>query len=385
MKNKKFHRLLSVFCCVIFLQLIISAQEPTETPVPAPVKTLVSTEESPTPTPIPSPTPTETPVPNPEIIVEPTPVAIPESEVNLIHSGDLIDVDVVGSIEYDWRGRLNPEGFLDGIEFVENPIQALCQTEQSVADAVSKGYSKFLRDPKVVVRILDRSNRPVSLLYGAVRNPQRLQIKRPVFLNELLIVAGGLTDKASGEIQIYRSQAHTCQQTFNRQTEEKSATGENREKFVLVSQSGNSEYFNVRISDLLTGKKEANPQILSGDVITVQEADSIYVVGGVATPKQIFSRVGLTVSRAIDSAGGITKGGSAKGIIIFRREAGVSQSIEVDLEKIKSGKADDVTLKAFDIVDVPQSGREKRKFPPVLKIAETSRKNTINLPLRIIE
>lgn len=376
MKNKKFYRLLSVFCCVIFLRMTISAQDPTETPMPVPLETPVSSE-TPTATPVPTPTP--------EIVVEPTPVSIPDPEVNLIHSGDLIDVDVIGSIEYDWRGRLNPEGFLDGIEFVDNPIQALCQTEQSVAEAVSKGYSKFLRDPKVVVRILDRSNRPVSLLYGAVKNPQRLQIKRPVFLNELLIVAGGLTDKASGEIQIYRSQAHTCQQKADRQTDEKNAAGENREKFVLVSQSGDSEHINVKISDLLTGKKEANPQILSGDVITVQEADSIYVIGGVATPKQIFSRVGLTVSRAIDSVGGITKGGDAKNITIFRREAETSQTIEVDLEKIKSGKADDVILKAFDIVDVPQSGREKRKFPPVLKAAEINRKNTINLPLRIIE
>lgn len=364
MKNKKFHRLLSVFCCVIFLQMMISAQEPTQTPVP---------------------TESKTPTPTSEMVVAPTPVVIPESEVNLIHSGDLIDVDVIGSIEYDWRGRLNPEGFLDGIEAVENPIYALCLTEQTVAEAVGKGYAKFLRDPKVVVRILDRSNRPVSLLYGAVKNPQRLQIKRPVFLNELLIVAGGLTDKASGEVQIYRSQAHTCRKKSNRQTDEKIADGENREKFVFVSQSSNSEYFSIRISDLLTGKKEANPQILSGDVITVQEADSIYVIGGVAAPKQIFSRAGLTVSRAIDSAGGITKGGDAKRITVFRREAGTSQTIEVDLEKIKSGKAEDVTLKAFDIVDVLQSGREKSKFPPVLKVVETSRKNTINLPLRIIE
>ena len=351
---------------------MISAQEPTESPVPIE-------------TPVPNESPTPTATPTPEVVVEPTPVPISESEVNLIHSGDLIDVDVVGSIEYDWRGRLNPEGFLDGIEAIENPVYALCQTEQAVAEALGKSYAKFLRDPKVVVRILDRSNRPVSLLYGAVKNPQRLQIKRPVYLNELLIVAGGLTDKASGEVQIYRSQAHTCQKKPDLPTDEKNASGENREKFVLVSQSGNSEYFNIKISDLLTGKKEANPQILSGDVITVQEADSIYVIGGVAAPKQIFSRAGLTVSRAIDSAGGITKSGNAKNITIFRREAGTSQTIEVDLEKIKSGKADDVALKAFDIVDVPQSGREKRKFPPVLKVTETSRKNTINLPLRIIE
>ena len=377
MKNKKFNRLLSVFCCVFFLPVFIAAQEPTETPLPTP--TVI-----PTPTPETSVAPVvPTPTVTPEVITEPN--SVPISEVNLIHSGDLIDVDVIGSVEYDWRGRLNPEGYLDGIDFVENPIYALCQTEETVADAVSKSYAKFLRDPKVVVRILDRSNRPVSILYGAVKNPQRIQIKRPVYLNELLIIAGGLTDKASGEVQIYRSQAHNCQQKTEAKKSDPAAAGKNPEKYVFVSQDSGSEYINIKISDLLKGKKEANPQIISGDVITVQEAESIYVIGGVASPKQISSRAGITVSRAIDSAGGIIKGGDARNVTIFRREAGITKIIAVDLEKIKSSKADDVVLKTFDIIDVPQSGREKRKFPPVLKIAEISRKNTINLPLRIID
>ncbi|MDM7924023.1 MAG: hypothetical protein QUS14_17160 [Pyrinomonadaceae bacterium] len=34
----------------------------------------------------------------------------------LIHYGDLIDIDVVGSFEYDWRGTLTQEGFIDGNE-----------------------------------------------------------------------------------------------------------------------------------------------------------------------------------------------------------------------------------------------------------------------------
>ena len=92
---------------------------------------------------------------------------------NLIHLGDLIDVDVVGSTEYDWRGTLNPEGFLNGIDFVDEPIFALCQSEEAVAAAIAKGYGKFLRDPQVVVKILDRNGRPPTFLYGAIKKPQR--------------------------------------------------------------------------------------------------------------------------------------------------------------------------------------------------------------------
>jgi hypothetical protein len=70
---------------------------------------------------------------------------------------------------------------------------------------------------------------------------------------------------------------------------------------------------------------------------------------------------------------------------IFRREAGETKIIEADLEKIKAGTAEDLVLRAFDIVEVEQTGREKSKFPPVLKIAESNEKKISSLPLRIID
>ena len=142
----------------------------------------------------------------------PTPTPEPQSdaEANLIHLGDLVDVDVLGSFEYDWRGTLTPEGFLNGLDLLEERVFGLCRTEEEVAQEIAKGYGKFLREPKVVVKILDRSNRPNSTLFGAVKNPQRFQIKRLVHLNELIILAGGFTDKASGEIQIFRRASLSC-------------------------------------------------------------------------------------------------------------------------------------------------------------------------------
>lgn len=348
MKSRKFYQISYIFLCIVFLQSSISAQTPTPESV--------SANNSPD-------------------------AAI--TQANLIHLGDLIDVDVVGSLEYDWRGTLNPEGFLNGIDFTENPVFALCRSEQEVAAEIARAYAKILREPKVVVRILDRSNRPLAFLYGAVKAPQRFQIKRPVYLNELIVVSGGLTEKASGEIQIFRSKNLNCQQSL----EKKSvlADGEKRERFVEASQDNGASKINIRISDLLTGKKEANPQILSGDIITVLEAESIYVIGGVANPKQISSRSQITLSRAVASAGGVMKAADQKKITIFRREAGETKIIEADLEKIKSGEAEDLILRAFDIVEVAQTGREKNKFPPVLKLAEPDVKNTAALPLRIID
>ena len=55
------------------------------------------------------------------------------NEADYIHYGDLIDVDVIGSTEYDWRGTLNPEGFLDGMERLDEPVYALCRSVEDVA------------------------------------------------------------------------------------------------------------------------------------------------------------------------------------------------------------------------------------------------------------
>ena len=104
-----------------------------------------------------------------------------DPEKDLVHFGDTIDVDVLGNVEFDWRGTLTPEGFLSGLDFIEEPVFAQCKTETEIAAAVAAGYSKLLRDPQVVVRVVDRSKRPVSTIFGAIKKAQRFQIQRPIF------------------------------------------------------------------------------------------------------------------------------------------------------------------------------------------------------------
>ncbi len=53
--------------------------------------------------------------------------------------------------------------------------------------------------------------------------------------------------------------------------------------------------------------------------------------------------------------------------------------------KIKANQAEDIVLQAFDIVEIEQSGREKRKFPPLIKVVDTNDKNPAKLPLRIVD
>jgi protein involved in polysaccharide export with SLBB domain len=289
------------------------------------------------------------------------------AEAELIHYGDLIDIDVVGSLEFDWRGTLTPEGFLDGLVHSDEPVYALCRSEEQVASEIAKRFSKLLREPKVVVSILDRSNRAVAVLTGAVKNPQRFRIKRNVHLNELVVLAGGITDAASGSITIFRPRELNCFSTDN-------SGGQKA-----------SEAIRISIADLLSGKPEANPKILSGDVVSIVEALPIYVIGGVATPKQLFSREDLTLSRAIASAGGLSKSADESEVTIYRREARQSRVILVDLKRIREDEANDVPLKAFDIVDVAEKGRPKRKFPPTVSRADAGDREVYRLAIKVIE
>ena len=295
-------------------------------------------------------------------------------DADLVHLGDIVEVDVEGSLEFDWRGGLNPEGFLDGIENVDSPVFALCRSESDLAAAVAKEYSRILREPKVKVRILDRSNRAVTYLDGAVRVPHRFQIKRSVRLNELIVLSGGITDTASGEVSIFRPKLLSCKTT--------PASG--TETFVKASQEAGSETLTVKISDLLLGKKEANPEILSGDVVNVSQALPIYVIGGVNNPRQISARSQTTLSRAVAAAGGASKEGDESNVTIFRREGGESRVIEKDLRKIADSRAEDPLLRPYDIVEVAQRGRPKRRFPPVID-SRGDRAAMAKLPLRIIE
>jgi protein involved in polysaccharide export with SLBB domain len=348
MRAGRIWRILAVSFCLFFWQSSVSAQTPTPTPE-------IKTQEQ------------------------------SDAELNLIHLGDEIDVDVLGSFDYDWRGTLTPEGFLNGLDALENRVFGLCRSEEDVAKEIAKGYSKFLRDPKVVVKILDRSNRPNSTLFGAIKTPQRFQIKRPVMLNELIILAGGFTDKASGEIQIFRPASLSCAAVTEQKNQTADTDASNRERFISARQDNGSQFINIRITDLLGGKKEANVQILAGDIVTVLEAKPIYVIGGVNTPRQIATRSQMTVSRAIAGAGGLSKSADPTKVTIFRRVGDETRIIETNLERIKGNQAEDVVLQAFDIVEVAQRGSAKRKYPPVVQVDDPSSQSASKLPLRIID
>jgi len=291
-----------------------------------------------------------------------------QSFLDRVHQGDLIDIHVVGHLEFDWRGGLTPEGFLDGFDKIATEVFAQCRTEKEIAADIDKALLKTVRNPKTEVRVLDRSKRPFAIIDGAIKTPSRLQLKRPVYLNEIIIASGGFTDRTSGDIIISRPRGLSCIETKPEATGDRVPTR-----------------FDIRISDLLAGKADANPAVVGGDLIVILEASPVYVIGAVAVQGRMDYRPQLTVSRAVASAGDVLKDAVLRQVNIFRRERGTASIIPVDLEKIRSNESNDIPLRPFDIIDVPFKGRPPRRLPPVLEDELSNPETRSKLPLKIIE
>lgn len=297
---------------------------------------------------------------------EPSPSPTPRTlDVRgLIYQGDTVDVDFVGGFENDWRGRLASDGTLEGFNTFSETVPVLCRTESEVAGDIERVYAKYLRDPKVVVKIIDRSGRAVARLDGAVRTPTRFRLLRRARLRELIVAAGGLTDDASGDITVLRPAGLSCA----------GGGGDN-----------SLQTLNIRIKDLLSGKESADPFIVSGDLISVNKAVPVYVIGAVNDPRPIFAREGITLSRAVASAGGLTKGAVEQNVTIFRRNGSESTVITADLAKIRSGDSADVVLQPFDIIEVAAKGGEARKYPPAIIPDDRRSSPGSEPPLKILE
>jgi protein involved in polysaccharide export with SLBB domain len=285
------------------------------------------------------------------------------NEAQLAHAGDIVDVDFIGSSEYDWRGEVDLSGVLSSFPTYGEPIRAGCKSEQDLASEIALAYSKMLREPKVAVRIVDSSRRAPITITGSILRPARYQAKRGVRLREIIVRSGGFTDDASGEITVLRPSPN-C---------------------LSGGKDNGPHTIRIKISELLKGSQEADLAMISGDIIEVERSVPVYVIGAVNNPRPVTSRPDMTVSRAIASAGGLTDGARGGKATIFRREGVETSVVEVDLAKIKADETSDILVKPFDIIDVAGPAAAKRKFPPALPDTGGKSADIRQLPLRVID
>jgi polysaccharide export outer membrane protein len=115
----------------------------------------------------------------------------------------------------------------------------------------------------------------------------------------------------------------------------------------------------IDLNRLLYTRDEAlNIEMKPLDIISVSKADVVYVAGAVRRPGGFVleDRPTMTVLQAIVMAEGFTPTSAKKSARILRtNQDGSRTEVPINLAKIVSGKAQDTTLAANDILFVPDS------------------------------
>jgi len=254
-----------------------------------------------------------------------------------IGPGDVLDIRVYNRPQLSREAvRVEGNGMIR-MPLVENDIQAACLTEGELAKEISTRYARYYKNLQVDVFIKEYHSKQVAII-GAVNEQSRFELQRRVRLLELLTYAKGPTAKAGQTINIVHSTAASpCKQTDNTDT--------------------SAAFSSYKLSDVLQGDPKSNPYLEAGDIVTLPEADQVYVVGNVFMPLTISLKEPITLTRAIAMAGGLKQDTKKDKIRILRQEPGTTtrKEITVDLSAIEKKSSEDLALAPNDIIDVPTS------------------------------
>ncbi|HEX8500232.1 MAG TPA: polysaccharide biosynthesis/export family protein [Pyrinomonadaceae bacterium] len=266
----------------------------------------------------------------------------------LLGPGDVLDLRVYNEPQFNGPLVVDDEGNV-AIPFIEGPIRAQCRSDREIKVDVVKALARYLNKPQVSLRVTEAKSRPPAVVFGAVRSPSRVQMQRRVKLLDLLATSGGITEAAGGDIQIFHTEALMCPEP-----EDLAAVPVDSYKPTDPTQVGYDVY---SLRELKDGKVEANPVIRPGDIVIVQEALPVYIMGAVRSPQGIYLKNNMQLKQAIAMVGGLGKEAKASQIVIWRRKKGQSEpeKMIVNYNEIKKEKAKDIELQPYDIVEVPDN------------------------------
>lgn len=253
-----------------------------------------------------------------------------------IGPGDVLDIRVYNRPQLS-RDAVRVEGNgMIRMPLIETEIKAACLTEGELAKEISTRYARYYKNLQVDVFIKEYQARQVAII-GAVNDQSRFQLQRRIRLLELLTYAKGPSTRAGQTINIVHSPSSSpCKEG---------------------DESDTAAFSSYKLSDVLQGDPKSNPYLEPGDIVTLPEADQVYVVGNVFMPLTIPMREPITLTRAIAMAGGLKQDTRKDKIRVLRQEPGttIRREITVDLYAIEKKRSEDLALAPNDIIDVPTS------------------------------
>ncbi len=253
---------------------------------------------------------------------------------------DTLEVQVFRHPDLTQRVSVNSNGTINLFRLPE-PVIAVCKTERELADAIAKAYQKdYLRNPEVNVVAVEQRSQAFAVI-GAVEKPGNYFISRPIRLLELLAQAGGQSEKAGSRIVVARTgSTSNCKMPLLAST-----TPDDEEELTIL-------YF--KLKDVLEAK--SNLLMKPGDIVSVLDADVVYVYGNVIKQGQVIMKESLTLTQAIASAEGLQPASKKDDVRILRQKPGTTEREELvfSINDINNRKVPDPFLEPNDVVAVSE-------------------------------
>ena len=203
------------------------------------------------------------------------------------------------------------------------PVEVRGLTTAEIASKVAPLLAgEDLAAPRVAVRVREYQSQFVWVR-GAVWRPGRKSLRSGTRLVDALLDAGGFLENASGEVTVERTGASFADGTHSA-----------RFRFAVASPTPEA-------------LQQLSLPLLAGDVITAGDQRWITVSGAVKKPGRHEFEDALTLSQAVEAAGGLRRDGSER--VTVKRSG---REIEVDLRAIRDGRAEDLALAPDDEVVV---------------------------------
>ena len=243
---------------------------------------------------------------------------------------DLLDIKVFDIDELNQTVRVADDGSIT-MPLLGRLVAAgrtKSELQSLIAELLEDG---FVRDPQVTVFVREYESKKVAVT-GAVRNPGSYEMLGRKTILEMLSEAGGLDRDLGKEIVIFRRQGSQATQRIP-----------------------------VDLERLVYNADPAlNLVIEPGDIIYVPTVEKvrIFVSGAVRNPDlyEVPRAEPVTVLKAVTLAGGTTDRAAEKRVQVIRTNAdGQRVTLEVNLKRVKRGKAEDPILQKDDLVLVPES------------------------------
>jgi len=260
--------------------------------------------------------------------------------------GDVLEVKVFQLVELDRETVVKVE--VDQTGYVYLPILnhvlvGGMTVEQVQAGLVHLLSERYMRDPKVDVSVVGHNNKKVMVL-GQVHKPGEVALETDIStLLDVLSLAGGISGNVAPNIEILRG-AYS------------GAAGPSNHMANIAGKSYRSELIPVNRLFAEDGYSHINPVIYPGDVVKVRSLSDgyIYISGEVNRPGSSEFRRPLTVLQAVSCAGGASPIAAENKCKVIRRDSeGKETEVIVNLQRIRSGKDQNLLMACNDTILVP--------------------------------